>query len=96
MKKGYLKKTEWCLSGRKTKGRLRNSWMQEVTIGMRDNEINMEWIDQERMEKKNKTLGTERCESIDTLYINYMQGEREREADRKEETESLLKNNTSV
>ena len=23
-----------------------------------------------RMEKKNKTLGTERCENIDTLYIN--------------------------
>ena len=25
------------------------------------------------MEKKNKTLGTERCEKIDTLYINKIQ-----------------------
>ena len=25
---------------------------------------------QERMEKENKTLSTERCENIDTLYIN--------------------------
>ena len=27
---------------------------------------------QRRMEKKNKTLGTERCANIDTLYINKM------------------------
>ena len=44
--------------------------MQEVTIGMSEKVIinNMEWID--RMDKRNKTLGKERCENIDTLYIN--------------------------
>ena len=26
----------WCPPGRRRKGRLRNSWMQEVTIGMTD------------------------------------------------------------
>ena len=31
---------------------------------------NIEWIDSSRMEKENKTLGTERYENIDTLYIN--------------------------
>ena len=63
---------EGCLPGRRRrrKGRLRNSWMQEVTTGMKEKVIinNMEWID--RMDKRNKTLGKERCENIDTLYIN--------------------------
>ena len=27
----------------------------------------------DRIEKKNKTLGTERCENVDTLYINNTQ-----------------------
>ena len=37
---------EWCPAGRKRKGRPRNSWMQEITTGMRKKVIkNMEWID---------------------------------------------------
>ena len=36
-------------TGRKRKLRPRNSWMQEVTIGMRGKGIkNMEWIDREQ------------------------------------------------
>ena len=64
---------EWCPPGRRRKVRPRNSWMQEVKTGMREKGINhMEWIDRGRMEMKNKikTLGTERCANIDTLYIN--------------------------
>ena len=46
--------------------------MQEVT-GIREKGIsNMEWFFREewrRMEKKNKSSGTERCANINTLYI---------------------------
>ena len=45
--------------------------MQEVTTGMGDKGIKQQGMDrQERMEKANKTLGTEKCENIYTLYIN--------------------------
>ena len=38
---------EWCPPGRRRKGRP-NSWIQEVTIGMREKGINrMGWIDRE-------------------------------------------------
>ena len=41
-----------------------------MTTGVREKGINnMEWDRQGRMEKENKTLCTERCEDIDTLYI---------------------------
>ena len=30
---------EWCPPGRRIKGRLRNSWMQELTTEMREREI---------------------------------------------------------
>ena len=50
------------------KERPRNSYMQEVTTGMREKGINKNGMGrQRRMEKKNKTLGTERCANIDTL-----------------------------
>ena len=39
----------WCPPGRLRKGRPRNSWMQEVTIGMREREIG----DRELVEKEN-------------------------------------------
>ena len=39
---------EWCPPGRRRKERLRNSWMQEVTTGMREREIgDLEWVDRE-------------------------------------------------
>ena len=41
---------EWCPPGRRRrrKGRPQNSWMQEVTTGMREKGINnMEWVDRE-------------------------------------------------
>ena len=60
---------EWCPPGRRKKGRPRNSWMQEVTTGMREKGINtMEWI--YRAGWKIKTLSPEKHENIDTLYIN--------------------------
>ena len=50
--------------------------MQELTTGMREKGINnMAWIDREewrRMEKKNITLGTERCANIDTLLQTFV------------------------
>ena len=39
---------EWCPPGRRRKGRPRNSWMQEVTTGMREWGIcDWEWVDRE-------------------------------------------------
>ena len=43
---------EWCPLG---KGRPQNSWMQEVTTGMREKGINnMEWFDTEERRRKIK------------------------------------------
>jgi len=36
----YRKILDWCPSGRRRNGRSRNSWMQEVTTGMREKGIN--------------------------------------------------------
>ena len=44
---------EWCSRGRR-KGRLRNSWMPEVTTVMRDKGINMGRIDREEWRRKIK------------------------------------------
>ena len=47
--------------------------MQEITTGMREMGINnLEWVDGEGSENKNKikTLGTERFEKTDTVYLN--------------------------
>ena len=39
---------EWCLPGKRRKGRPRNSWMHEVAAGMGEKGINyMDWIDRE-------------------------------------------------
>ena len=44
---------EWCPPGRKRKGRPQNYWMQEVSTGMREKEINnMGWIDKEEWRRK--------------------------------------------
>ena len=52
--------------------RPRNSWMQEVTTGMRGKEINnREWIGRENKEKCKRNV--EKCENIDTLYISKKQ-----------------------
>ena len=64
---------KWCPPGRRMEGTLRNSWMQEVTTGMRERGIDdLEWVDkeQEGAEKENKTLGRERCENTRNVYIN--------------------------
>ena len=58
-KKGSLeKKFEWCPPGRRRKGRPGNSWMQEVTTGMRERErVGNKQLGmgrQRRVEKKNK------------------------------------------
>ena len=42
---------EWCSPGRRG-GSPRNSWMQEVTTGMREKGINIEWVDREEIELK--------------------------------------------
>ena len=45
---------EWCPPVRR-KGRPRNSWMQEVTTGMREKGVNsMEWINREGCRRKIK------------------------------------------
>ena len=47
-----------------------DSWMQEVTRGMRGGEGIGDIGRQRGVEKENKfTLGTERCENIRNLYI---------------------------
>ena len=61
---------EWYPPGRRRRRRSRNSWIQEVTIEMREKGINIGIDRQRRMEKENKTLGTERYENIYTMYIN--------------------------
>ena len=50
---------------RRRKERPLNSWMQEVTTGEGNWTHGMDR--ERRMEKKNKTLGTERYANIDTL-----------------------------
>ena len=47
--------------GSRRKGRPQNSWMQQVTW-MREG--NNRGDQQGRMENKNKTLGTEKCETL--------------------------------
>ena len=43
---------EWCPPGRRRKGRPRNSWMQDVTTGMREPGIgDLEWVDREGRRK---------------------------------------------
>ena len=46
--------------------------MQEVRTGIREKGINLQhgMGRQGRMEKGNKSLGTESCETIDNLYLN--------------------------
>ena len=44
---------KWCPPGRRRNGRPRNSWMQEVTTGMRERGIgDFEWVDREGWRKK--------------------------------------------
>ena len=46
--------------------------MQEVTTEMREKGINsMEWVNREEW-KENTTLRTGKCETIDTLYIQWV------------------------
>jgi hypothetical protein len=46
---------EWCPPGRRREGRSRNSWMQEVTTGMREKGINnLESVNRERWRRKIK------------------------------------------
>ena len=46
---------EWCPPGTQRKGRSRNSWMQEVTTGMRERGIDdLEWVDREGRRRKIK------------------------------------------
>ena len=52
---------EWCLPGRRKKGRPRNSLMQEVTTGMRERGIcELEWVDREGWRKAQKDVKTSR------------------------------------
>ena len=57
-------------SERRRKGRLRNSWMQEVTTGMREGNYEYGMNRQGRRGKRNRTLRTDKCENIDILCIN--------------------------
>ena len=48
---------QWCPPGRRGKGRPRNSWMQEVTTGMRKREIgDLEWVTREGWRKRINVL----------------------------------------
>ena len=48
------KNLKWCPPGRR-KGRTRNSWLKEVTTGMRQKGINnMEWVDRGEWRRKIK------------------------------------------
>ena len=61
---------EWCPSGRRRKGRPRNSWMLEVTTGMREWGIgDLEWVDREVWRKKINLLKAQNT-SIIFIYIN--------------------------
>jgi hypothetical protein len=45
--------------------------VQEVTTGMREKGINnTKCIDREEWRRKNKDLGTEKCENVYILYVN--------------------------
>ena len=45
--------------------------MQEVETGMREKGINnTKCIDREEWRRKNKDLGTEKCENVYILYVN--------------------------
>ena len=44
---------EWCPHGRRRKGRPRNSWMQEVTTGMRAGNLRLGMGRQRGVEKEN-------------------------------------------
>ena len=70
MKKTYLRNCGMVSIWKKRK--LKTSTFFDVASNnLREKGINvMEWIEQGRMEKENKTLDTERCENIDTPYIN--------------------------
>ena len=53
------------------RGRERERLIEKVRERERERGELKRGMDQQvRMEKKNKTLGTERCKSIDSLYIN--------------------------
>ena len=44
---------EWCPRGKRRNGRPQNSWMQEVTTGIRECGIgDLEWVDREGWRKK--------------------------------------------
>ena len=57
---------------RRGRGKPRNSWMKEVTRGMRQRGVGSLVCRQGEAEKENKivTLGTDRCENIKNLCIN--------------------------
>ena len=57
---------ELCSPGRRRKGRLRNSWMQEVTTGMRERG-ELEWVDREGWRKKINFLWAQK--DVNTLGI---------------------------
>ena len=44
---------EWCPPGRRRKGKPRDSWMQELTTGIRERGVgDLEWVDREGWKKK--------------------------------------------
>ena len=69
----------WCPSGRRRKGRPRNSWMPKVTTEMREKGINsMEWIDfsqifpMQEKSKQSKSLNFEhKITTLITLHASY-------------------------
>ena len=64
-----LQNLEWCPPGRRRKGRPRNSWMQEVTTGIKGKGIaNIELINREEWRRKMKLLTHKDVKSL-ILYI---------------------------
>ena len=57
------------MSAWKKKKKGKTSKFVDAEIRIREKGINMEWID-EKIEKKNKSSGTERCENFGTLNMN--------------------------
>ena len=60
---------EWC-PGSSTKGRPRNSWMQDEITEMREKGINNIGMDRQgTMEKENKNFRQRKIENFDTMNI---------------------------
>ena len=69
MKRTYIKKLEWGLLGRRKRRRRSRKEASKFVNAVSNNLNEREMDRQGRMKNENKTLGTGKCENIDTLYV---------------------------